>query len=394
MKRIRIIYVFLLSLFCIIGRAQVNDQLKIDKSEIRAEKENEFDKLEWNSNYKTLELGKPEIPVYRVSYVLPVDAVVTGVTFKKKSKQKLDGSFYLYPAQEPIPTDNSKEVKFTAPDSKVYESNQPYPNKIYEIESDRFLQGYHVVTLIIYPFEYIPGSRTLSYYTNMDFTIQYTLGGNADEIKPLTQTVLRAEQCKDFVKSLVQNTEDVDIFGSNALSIREGKKTVQKSSGIQKAKALSVVDEIVPEYIIITCDSLKSTFQTLADWKSKKGVFTIIKTTEEIANNYSGIDLAEKIRKYIIDAYTKWGAGLYVLLGGDTNIIPARMVLGDNTILRPSDRYFASYKGTWNNNGDNVYGDGMTADMGVILGRAPVENKKEASVFNKKVYDYPQSMQF
>jgi hypothetical protein len=385
-------------MFCTIGHAQVNGQLKIDKSEIHSDKTNGFDILNWKSHYKTIEIGKPELPVYRVSYVLPVDAVVTGVSFKNKSKQKLDGSFYLYPVQEPIPTDNSKDVKFTVPDSEVYESNQPYPNNIYEIESDRFLQGYHIITLIINPFEYIPKSRTLNYYTDLDYTIQYTLGGNVDEIKPLTQTVLRSEQCNSFVKSLVQNPDNVDIFGSNALSLREGKNTVQKSStavqkisSLLKTKALSVEDEIVPDYIIITCDSLKATFQTLADWKTKKGVYTIIKTTEEIASAYSGIDLPEKIRKYIIDAYTRWGAGLYVLLGGDTNIVPARMVLGDNTILRPSDRYFASYKGTWNDNGDNVYldsGDIMTTDISVILGRAPVENKKEAAVFNKKVISY------
>lgn len=391
MKKLRIILVLSLGMICNANYAQINDQLKIDKSEINSDKTNGFDKLNWKSDYKTNEVGNPELPVYRVSYVLPVDAVITGVTFKRKRKQKLDGSFYLYPVQKPIPTDNSKEVNFTAPDSKVYESNKPYPNKIYEIESDRFLQGYHIVTLLIYPFEYISKSRTLNYYADLDYTIQYTLGGNTDEIRPLTQTVLRAEQCKDFVKSLVQNTEDVDVFGSNALSIREGKKTVQKSSGMQKVKALSVVDEIVPEYIIITSNSLKSTFQTLADWKSKKGVFTIIKTTEEIADNYSGIDLAEKIRKYIIDAYTKWGAGLYILLGGDSNIVPTRMVLGDNTILRPADRYFASYKGTWNDNGDNVYlgtGDAMTTDIGVILSRAPVKNVSEATIFGNKIISY------
>jgi len=390
MKESRIIYTLIFCLVCSTNYAQINDQLKIDKLEISSDKTNGFDNLNWKSDNKTKEIGKPEMPIYKVSYVLPVDAVVTGVTFKRKSKQKLDGSFYLYPAQEPIPTDDSKNVKFTAPDSIVYESNQIYPKKLYEIESDRFLQGYHILTLIIYPFEYIPQSRTLSYYTDLDYTIEYALGGNSDEIRPLTQTVRRAQQCKDFVKSIVKNIEDVDIFGSNALSFREGKKTVQKNRGIQKVKALSVYDEIVPEYIIITCDSLKSTFQILADWKSKKGVFTIIKTTEEIANNYSGIDLQEKIRKYIIDAYTKWGAGLYILLGGDANIVPARMVLGDLTILRPSDRYFASYKGTWNENGDAIFlsGESMTTDMGVILGRAPVENNTEASVFNKKVISY------
>ena len=46
MKRIKIISIFLLSMLCTIGHAQVNGQLKIDKSEIRSERANEFDKLE------------------------------------------------------------------------------------------------------------------------------------------------------------------------------------------------------------------------------------------------------------------------------------------------------------------------------------------------------------
>jgi len=243
MKRIRIIYVFLLSMICNIVYAQVNDKLKIDKSETYSDKTNGFDNLNWKSDKKIEEIGKPELPVYRVSYVLPVDAVVTGVTFKNKSKQKLDGSFYLYPAQEPIATDGSKDVKFAAPDSKVYESNTPYPNKLYDIESDCFLQGYHVVTLRIYPFEYIPKNRTLNYYSNLEYTVQYSLGGNIYEIRPLTQTTHRAEQCRDFIKSLVQNTDDVDKFGSNEQTIRDGKKVINnrqsttKSAGIQKIQS-------------------------------------------------------------------------------------------------------------------------------------------------------------
>lgn len=53
MKRIKIISIFLLSMLCTIGHAQVNGQLKIDKSEIRSERANEFDKLDWKSDYKT-----------------------------------------------------------------------------------------------------------------------------------------------------------------------------------------------------------------------------------------------------------------------------------------------------------------------------------------------------
>ena len=43
----------------------------------------------------TNEIGKPELPYYKVSYVLPVDAVVTGVTFRNTMKQQLEEKLYI-----------------------------------------------------------------------------------------------------------------------------------------------------------------------------------------------------------------------------------------------------------------------------------------------------------
>lgn len=194
--------------------------------------------------------------------------------------------------------------------------------------------GYHVVTLRVYPFEYIPLTQTLNYYTQLDFTINYTTGTNTNEISPLTQNLHRAEQCKSLVQSMVRNPDDVLQFGSNVQTIREGKTVIQnrksttKSSVQQKTKALSVLDEQVPDYIVITNNALKLTFQTLADWKTKKGVFAIIKTIEDISVNYQGTDIQEKTRNYIIESWGKWGHGLFFLLGGGNNIVPARMVNG------------------------------------------------------------------
>ena len=80
----------------------------------------------------------------------------------------------------------------------------------------------------------------------------------------------------------------------------------------------------VPEYLIITSESLKDAFQLLADWKIKKGTPTIIETVENIVGKYRGADTQEKIRNYLIDIKSRYGS-LFVLLGGDTNIIPARL---------------------------------------------------------------------
>ena len=67
---------------CNLSYAQVNDRLSVDKIEIVSEKQNGFDKISWKSDFRTQEVGNPELPIYRVSYVLPVNSIVTGVSCK------------------------------------------------------------------------------------------------------------------------------------------------------------------------------------------------------------------------------------------------------------------------------------------------------------------------
>lgn len=420
------LYLLLIWFLPIFISAQISDKLSISKKDIKFEKINGYDKINLNSDFRTNEVGYPELPVFRVSYVLPVDVTVSDITFLTKTKQRYEQNFNIIPVQQPITTDNQNFPSFTQPKKSVYQSTSAYPNKIYEIESDRFYMGYHLITLRIYPFEYIPLTQILNYYTQLEFTINYSNGTKKDEVSPITQNLHRAEQCKSLVQSLIRNPNDVEKFGSNVQTIRDGKNIIQnfkcttKSYAPQKTKSLSVLNEQVPDYIIITNNALKSTFQTLADWKTKKGVFTIIKTTEEISANYQGTDTQEKIRNYIIESWGKWGNGLFVLLGGGNSVVPTRMVLGDvwdqstfgnENVLYPADMYYATYINNWNSNLNSkfnehiytysTYSDGRkyvsnNVDVdnvnftlsGIFLGRIQADNVNEASTMINKIIKY------
>lgn len=48
-------------------------------------------------------------------------------------------------------------------------------------------------------------------------------------------------------------------------------------------------------------------------------------TIEEVQEQNEGCDLAEKTRNYLKKCRQNWGNDFFVLLGGDTNIIPERM---------------------------------------------------------------------
>ncbi len=153
-------------------------------------------------------------------------------------------------------------------------------------------------------------------------------------------------------------------------------------------------------YLIVTNEEMAPAFQRLADWKTRKGIPAVVRTVEWIgANARTGADLAESVRNYIRDAYEKWGVE-WVLLGGDTDVIPVRFAFmtfytGE---LIPTDMYYACLDGTWNADADSLWGEayqsvdepGDACDLyaEVYLGRMPASSAAEASVLVNKTLNY------
>ncbi len=373
--------------------SQISDRLTIELKDIQFQKTaNNNDNIEWETNNTTTEIGSPKLPVYEVTYVLPVDAKVTEIKFTHKERKLLKQGVNIAPVEEQIPTSNEQSDDTSQQKSNVYDSDSPYPNILYEIKEDGFMQGYHIIILRIYPYQYIPKSKILYYYPNLEYTINYDTKSNADIVKSLTQSEHRAELCKSYIKSLVKNPQDVERFGSNVQNITKNNKVSQKSGAPQRVKSLSILDEITPDYIIITNNALKPTFQTLADWKTKKGIFTIIKTVEEIGQLYKGSDLPEKIRNYLIDCKNKWGDGLFILLGGDLSIVPARFVVGcSDSLTYPTDKYYST-SDYWNYSNNIFQGSTTTLTIN-FTGRIPVSNTLELNNYINKLISYEHATQ-
>ncbi|MBN1215476.1 MAG: hypothetical protein JXA99_08520 [Candidatus Lokiarchaeota archaeon] len=171
-------------------------------------------------------------------------------------------------------------------------------------------------------------------------------------------------------------------------------------------------------YAIITNKDLKDyngaySFHTLIDSKIAQGISATIVTVEEIYSRYDGRDYAEKIRAFIVDKYFGWGLQ-YVLLGGDSNIIPPRYFCsggdpppgqewGPDDVTYYSDQYYATINNDWDDNNNRVYGEvedweilrnqaiwGYHAD--VYLGRAPVGSVVEVSNFVRKTLAHEQEL--
>ncbi len=77
------------------------------------------------------------------------------------------------------------------------------------------------------------------------------------------------------------------------------------------------------DMVIISPSLFTDELQPLKDHKNSRNLMTTIKTTEEIFDEYSGRDEAEKIKYFIKDTLDSWDV-TYVLLVGGANQLPGR----------------------------------------------------------------------
>lgn len=154
------------------------------------------------------------------------------------------------------------------------------------------------------------------------------------------------------------------------------------------------------QYLIITNNLMQAEMQRLADWRTRTGVPTVVRTVEFIQANYPyGFDLQDRIRRFVREAYTQWGI-THLLLGADTDVIPPRY--GRTTFFGgayiPSDLYYSDLDGNWNADGDSLFGEAYQ-DLGnpgdnvnlfpdVYTGRAPITTVAQAKTFVDKTLQY------
>lgn len=173
--------------------------------------------------------------------------------------------------------------------------------------------------------------------------------------------------------------------------------------------AHSQLEDTIGKYVIVTSQALAPNFEDLRVWKANKGYDSEIVTIEDIISSESGRDVQEKIREKIKNIkLNNMNKDVYVLLGGDVEVVPHRQVtatcsyndgLTDTTM--PCDLYFSDtfIEGTttasvWDGNVDNVFArqpeDSPDLHPDVFVGRAPVNTAAEADNFVWKDLGYEQ----
>ena len=315
-----------------------------------------------------LEPGVPEVPVCREKILLPLNATIINLRVRSIQQETLSGYYHLPPVQKPAILSN---IKFEPPErvnenQDIYNLMHPYPEQIARITGTGNLRGMKTVDIIFHPFQWIPKKGILVYNKRIDLEIEYIPEGGPPRIG------------FSRIDSRIRQT-----FFTN--SPEEGYRLEKNGAGI--------------DYLIITHSSFVDEFAPLVEWKRQKGLKTMIVTTDSIYSNYSGIDNQERIRNFLKDMFLNYGL-IWVLIGGDTDIIPSRIAyaMDSEAGFQPSnedsihaDLYYSDLDGDWNYNGLPPYGEiGDSVDLypDVFVGRAPVDTEGEVSTFVNKIIIY------
>ncbi len=289
----------------------------------------------------TDEPGAPQLPVQPVVIALPGRCRVKGVEFDAGNWEPLAGRYLPFPAQKQrVLVDTTTLDAFTVPDPVIYASHEPCPPSPVRWTGTSHRGDSTLVQVLVYPVRYTGAERRLEVCRSLSVRVEY---------EPLAAHHRTLSDSADF------------------------------------------------DHVIVTAAGYDTVFQRLADWKTAKGVKAVVRDIAWITGTYPGRDNAEKLRNYL---KTLPDSGVrYVLLGGDVSVVPFRKAFAmccewgghPREDSLPCDLYFADLDGSWDANGNNVFGEtGDSVDLyaDLAVGRAPVDRPVEAQAFVNKVINY------
>jgi hypothetical protein len=333
--------------------------------------------------------GQPALPFRLIKVLLPQDEVFISVRAFVNDRSTLVTEFHPVIAQPIIAEDGvvgkGAYLAGTSSDRGLFPETQV------KYMGTGYLHGCAIASFAVFPFQIEDGNLVL----NNDIEIRIVTELDTEDPGVVKRIRFRegfAQERRNMISSLVINPEELDRFTFNEVIVEKPR------GGFQPTAAPSLEGSPV-DYVIIAPDSFAAAFQPFADWKTAKGVPTVIRTTEWIQANYrNGVDLQETIRFFLQDAYSKWGIK-WAMLGGDTPQLPPRYgyssFYGGGKEM-PVDLYFACLDGSWNKNHNNLWGEGYTYEekddpdlyAEVYVGRLPTTTVSEVNVMTAKIMSY------
>ncbi len=287
--------------------------------------------------------GKPVLPARIYAIAIPPGAEIVGVDYECGLQVVLPGSYDILPSRLPRvigPEDplvrQAWEQTYETNRAATYGSDAPYPAQPVELVGAAQYRKYNLADVRVAPFVYRPLSGRLAYYPQIEVHVRYRLPERG--VMPMVDDLPETEQ---VARQIIVNYEQARGWYPTASPAKRDQY----------------------DFVIITLDSLVSSVTPLVNWEISKNRSVQVVTTSWISSNYTGYDLAAKIRAFLRDKYPseQWGIR-DVLFVGHRNDVPMRRCEQDLGYGKPeTDFYYAELSQpdnlSWDADGDHKYGE-------------------------------------
>lgn len=266
--------------------------------------------------------GEPSMPIVSQRFIVPAGMILDSISVlpSESSVQTLEAPITY--GEEFISDENGVNSAITAKNDALYRSTALYPANIAELVTVQKQSGVSIAFLNLAPYQFRGAGNKLVSTKSFNVTFHYS-----------PETVSRSGS----ISAAYPDRVDTDLLGVENPSDIEGYQRRSRSGSQPEA-----------QYLILTSKAFLNaneafTVNDLAERRRSQGMTVKIVTVDSIyANVNSSLDWAPngvidnpaKIRYFLHDAYynKNWGME-YVMIAGDTNVVPVRM-------LSPRMRYF------------------------------------------------------
>jgi hypothetical protein len=384
-----------------------------------------FTKIDLTDCFSYAQPGFPALPVYPAQILLPQGTTVAGLHVSTHGTTAIPSDVLqkpILPEQEFIRIGMNDTPPFVM-NTSTYASPIPVFDTIYDNQGIGYCRGYAILTVYLYPVQYIPKTGSLSYFQEMAITVDlqrpHSLAGRGNT------TFLRNSQAdKKVISEMVTNPSLLTTYEppSDSLNPPEGTSGGNDTAPLGDdapldgpTNGLCNSSQYYP-YVIITSNSLKSTTGYPYNWtsllnhrKTYNGLNGTIVTVQDIDAchaywNTTALfnDSPAHIREFCKDAYLHWGTE-YILLGGDWDatvshqIVPYRLFTDreetDTYKTMACDLYYSHLDGTWYYAAQGIWGGGRSTGVNdyygeLSVGRIAVYNASMVSNAVQKIIWY------
>ena len=269
------------------------------------------------------EAGDPALPWRKFFVYIPDGAKVRGARFEVRRTAPLCTDALIEPVQPDVPIFETERVRSVHPNPGIYERADVWPPVPGRFIVVRHLGGKQLAEIEVCPLQYRPAQRRVDVVAELHVEIDFSQPPAAlrAELTPAARRFERRTVAR--VKQYVLNPDHVGL----------------RPDVEQLPFDLRLFPDV--PYVIVTSRALAPGFQRLADWRTLLGLNARVVAVEDIQANAvpetgtarfwlgSGYvdggtrDLAEAIRNFVKWAQVNWQTE-YVLMGGDTAVIPCR----------------------------------------------------------------------